>query len=367
MRTWRSTILIWLTLLPASFPASSQNVKPAGSDTVLHVRCVEEVRFRVRHFEIVGNLYIPAGEVTPVPAVIWVHGSGPSVRGIARAETRRLVNCFLDRRIAYFRMDKPGSGESTGSLNPDSLFDQLSGIVVAAVRTLRGHPLVGGRPIGLFGSSQAGYIMPMAIARCPDIAFMIGSSCPGENSVRQWEYLLRQQLLCQGLPAEDAERHICNFTILRSTEDRAAFDRAVEYFEKHPMIVPSLGYDSGFAAAARAWWPREARAYDESLFDPTTLVPKMSVPVFLVYGERDTQIDPRQAMEAYRKACQQIGKTDIRIELLTESDHNMCVSGGCLDEITRLNNAGVYRFDPAYLNIVASWVDDLRVLFTGRR
>jgi uncharacterized protein len=362
---------LWLALgvglaLAVMYPVSplrgqTPSRAKAAADTILHVDRILEIRYHVRHFAIAGNLYTPAVAAAAVPVVIWVSGSGPSVRTVTRPDTRRLVNCFLDRGMAYFRIDKPGSGESTGNLNPDSLFDQLSDVVVGAVAALKKTPGVAGNRIGLFGSSQAGYIMPLAISKCRDIAFMIGSSCPGENSVRQWEYLLHKQMICEGIPPEIAHRNIQQFRTLRSTRDKAEFDAAIEYFDHNPLVVSSVGYDSGFAAKARSWWPRGDTAYDESLFDPVTLVPGIDVPVFFAYGARDTQIDPLQAINAYSKAFRDAGKKKVAIVLLTASDHNMSLSGGCLNEIAALNRAQSYRLDPAFLETIAQWVDEITV------
>ena len=109
-------------------------------DTVLHISKIEELSFSSNQFVIAGNLYLPINNEFPkYPLVIWVSGSGPSFRTIKNADTKKLVNCFLDAGYAYFRMDKPGSGDSKGILNDDSLFSQRSDIVVDAVKLHEKH------------------------------------------------------------------------------------------------------------------------------------------------------------------------------------------------------------------------------------
>lgn len=341
-------------------PLHSQNPPfPSAGDTILQIGSMEEIRFRSGRFEVVGNLYLPAGGGPRVPLVIWVSGSGPSYRTVRSANTIRLMNCFLERGFAYFRCDKPGYGGSTGVLDEDSTFAQLSDVVVNAVITLRSHPRIAPGRIGLLGSSQAGYIMPLAIAKCRDIAFMIGSSCPGQNSIEQWAYLIECQMICEGFSPETAARNRAMFITLRCTTEKQKFDEALEYFDRHPMIVHSVGYDSSLSRNARAWWPRQIDSSDEAHFDPMTLVRNFTLPMFLAYGAHDTQIDPRQAMAAYESACRNSRDPRCRIVMLKNSDHNMSLSGGCLNEITLLNKDNRYQLDPEYLSVIAGWLAEL--------
>ena len=354
-----------LPLIAAALLAGTPEARPAfrqeaGSDTTLHSGSIERITYASGRFEIAGNLYLPAAAERPCPAVMWVSGSGPSSRELRNPETRRVVNCFLDSGVAYFRVDKPGSGDSRGTVDDESTFVQLARIVVDGVRILRAHPAIDSGRIGLFGSSQAGYIMPIAITRSDGIAFMIGSSCPAENSIEQWNYLLEQQLLCRRVPPEKAGEMAGMFALLRSTPDSVQFARAIGYFDRNPMIVPSLGYDSSFSRKARTWWPRTIDSADESHFDPMTLVEKIAIPIYMAYGGRDTQIDPFQGMEGYRAACRRGGNQSPRTVLLPESDHNMHVSGGCLDEMASLRNRGVYRVDPEYLRTLRGWVGEVK-------
>ncbi len=335
--------------------ASSQPL----TDTTLHTGRIQEIRFRSGRFEIAANLYLPAVERNRYPAVVWVAGSGPGYRSISSPETKKVVNCFLDNGVAYLRIDKPGYGDSKGSVNDDSLFAELSGIVLDAVDTLRHTAYIDPEKIGLFGSSQAGYIMPLAISRSPAISFMIGSSCPGENSIEQWDYLLERQMLCEGVPAERARESIRMFSILRCTTIKKEFNDALEYFKNNPMIVPSVGYDSSFVQKAKDWWPRTIDTTDESHYNPIRLVEKFRIPLYLVYGAHDTQIDAVQAMDAYRSACARSGNDRLRMISLPASDHNMCLSEGCLDEVAEKNRTGTYHIDPEYLAVLQKWIQEL--------
>ena len=57
--------------------------------------------------------------------------------------------------------------------------------------------------IGVWGISQAGYVIPLALQKTKDISFMIMVGCPGENGIHQTAYLLKRQLQFEGLSEKE--------------------------------------------------------------------------------------------------------------------------------------------------------------------
>ena len=223
---------------------------------------------------------------------------------------------------------------------------------------MKNIPEIDSTRIGLFGSSQAGYVMPIAVSRCKDISFMIGSSLTGESSIEQWNYLIEKQMICEGYSEEKAKQNAEMFNILRCTPDKSEFDKAAGYFERNPMIIKSIGYDSSFSQNLKDRWPHEIDENDESHFNPITLVYGFNIPVFLVYGENDTQIDPYQAMTAYKKALSHSETKLYKIKMLKDCDHNMSLTNsGCLTEISELIRAGNYRYSPEYFEVIKEWIN----------
>ena len=115
----------------------------------------------------------------PFPAVVIGHGSGE----ITKDMQGRAASQFVSRGYVVLRYDKRGVGQSTGTYsgvgvrNGDRMFADLSSDMVAGVEFLRRQPDVDGRRIGLFGASQAGWIIPLA-AKQTRVAFMILISGP---------------------------------------------------------------------------------------------------------------------------------------------------------------------------------------------
>ncbi len=128
------------------------------------------------------RLDVPAGP-GPHPAVVMGHGSGMATL----AEGAAFVPMFNNAGFAVLRYDKRGVGQSTGTYrglsaaNSASQVDELAGDMVAGVNFLRTLRAINATRIGLFGVSQAGWIMIAAARKTADIRFFIatvGSTLP---------------------------------------------------------------------------------------------------------------------------------------------------------------------------------------------
>ncbi len=121
------------------------------------------------------RLDLPTG-TGPFPAIVMGHGSGTVTRHQASSLAWRLV----DAGFAVLRYDKRGVGDSGGVYeiagnvpNSERLFPVLAGDMLAGVEFLKTRPDVDPARIGLFGVSQAGWIIPLAASRSSDVKFMI--------------------------------------------------------------------------------------------------------------------------------------------------------------------------------------------------
>ncbi|MGD9147092.1 MAG: prolyl oligopeptidase family serine peptidase, partial [Anaerolineae bacterium] len=147
-------------------------IEPVGERTIGGQEAqVEEIQFRSGRFKVVGDLRMPVGK-GPHPAIIMVHGDGAATRD----GHSHLLEVFLRNGYAVFSWDKPGSGESTGEFNRKGEWDVLTRraeILVDGINLLVEHPQIDADRIGLWGISQAGWVMPKAIELSDHVAFMI--------------------------------------------------------------------------------------------------------------------------------------------------------------------------------------------------
>jgi pimeloyl-ACP methyl ester carboxylesterase len=112
----------------------------------------------------------------PFPAIVMGHGSGP----VTRQQQAPLATGFVQAGFAVLRYDKRGVGGSGGVYevagnvaNSERVFPILAGDMVAGVEFLKTRPEIDPARIGLFGVSQAGWIVPLAASRSADVRFMI--------------------------------------------------------------------------------------------------------------------------------------------------------------------------------------------------
>jgi pimeloyl-ACP methyl ester carboxylesterase len=314
----------------------------------------EEIQFDSGHLKIVGDLHIPDPDKMQ-PVIIFVHGDGAARRRPSR-EPNRIMSHFLDIGFACFFYDKPGYGESTGKFTSGKLFKERASILVNAVRVLKGHPAIDPERIGLWGISQAGWVMPKAIINSDDIAFMIAISCAGIDGVEQSAYLVEQQIICNGYSEAEAKRARKYYRQRAHAKTYEEYLEAAEYLDQNP-VVSSMGW--GGVTPKDRFTPRTPS--NEGFFDPIPLIEKMTIPILAIFGEKDTQVDPFQASEAYKKALKKGGNPLNHVELFPDADHGIILSKtGCMKEQRdrwRLRNSRGYA--PGYIELMQNWLKTL--------
>src|SRR5262249_53370949 len=124
-----------------------------------------------------ATLTLPPG-AGPFPAVAMVHGSGMSTRNEFDVFTAYLAL----HGIAVLADDKRGVGESAGAypgdLASEAALATLAGDAQREVRFLAGLRMVDPARVGLFGDSQAGWIVPLASARDSAVRWAVLNSGP---------------------------------------------------------------------------------------------------------------------------------------------------------------------------------------------
>jgi uncharacterized protein len=158
----KRTLLILLSLA-FSLQAVGENLR------------TEEVEFVSHGVTLSGSIVFPDGDIHA--AVVFVHGSGKQERSLHWAER------FAREGIAALVYDKRGAGKSGGEYEGNQSVTEknislLADDAVAALRSLASHPSMKGKPIGLAGISQAGWIAPLAAERSSKVKFLVLWSGP---------------------------------------------------------------------------------------------------------------------------------------------------------------------------------------------
>jgi pimeloyl-ACP methyl ester carboxylesterase len=317
----------------------------------------EEIVFYSGAFKIVGDLRLPEGE-SPHPVVVFVHGDGPNDR--TSGGTYPPIMERMERAgYATFAWDKPGTGESTGQIDRSRLGEQRAQILLDAVKVLKARSDIDTEKIGLWGISQAGYVMPRALSMSKDIAFMIAVSCPGAAGVDQGAYLVSAQAVCAGVSEEDAEQMR---KLLAAIERVERYDDYVQYKElldAMPGIGGAVIFSYRIGVVPEEEW-HAPNLQGEYFWNPIEVIEQTTIPVLAFFGERDTQVDPIQSAQAYREALERAGNPNFRVELIPGTDHNIILSEtGCLGEREKRQRNEWTNYAPEYLDTLEEWLREL--------
>lgn len=214
----------------------------------------ENVQFTNAGVTVSGTLFRAR---KPVAGVVIVHGSGQEKRSSDFAAV------LAQQGITTFTYDKRGVGESggvyagpevgTNNVDPANL-DLLASDAAAAVRLLRQKLGSQRRPIGLLGFSQAGWVIPLAAKREPQVQFMVLFSGPLITTREQ----LRFQFMTNG--------------------DEAFWDTHTETYARERMRT-------------------DPDRYEFVDTDPRETLAALSIPGLWLFGGRDTQLPTQLSIE----------------------------------------------------------------------
>lgn len=337
----KSTIQFFFLLFLGSISCSAQISVPHKTETIT---------FRSGDFKLVGELRIPQNG-TVHPLVIMVHGDGPAYR----IYFAKLKESMLRAGYATLLWDKPGCGESIGNFSPEKRLAERASILADAVNIMKKHAAIDSGRIGLWGISQAGYVMPLALRQTGDIKFMIAVGCPGMNGIDQTAYLIRRQLTFEGMPEEKARPAETHF---KQIYKAGTFQEYLQHAK--PLYDDPVQKKLGFVSALweeRDWKPHSSD--EEAFFDPIEIIETTTIPVLAFFGEEDTQVDPFQGADAYTKALARAGNRNFRIELIPQADHNiiLCKTGSMKERNSRSQKEW-QNYAPEYLEIMEKWLKE---------
>lgn len=239
-----SNLFLWLLLITLPDMVFSQSANFT----------IQDVKFESQGVTLAGSILMPKKVLA---AVVIVHGSDPVKREMEFA--KRLAK----EGIAVLTYDKRGVGESggvyvgpsVGTNNIDTTnLNLLSHDASAAVNTFRTYLKDKKTSIGLVGFSQAGWIIPIAASKNPQIEFMVLFSCPTITTLEQ----LRFQFYTNGNN---------------------------KFWENHTE------------SDAREHTKNDPDRYQFTTTDPKNYLNTLSIPGLWLFGEKDIQIPVKLCIE----------------------------------------------------------------------
>jgi len=323
-RTSVRRMMSW-TLLALVMTACARQPQPAR---------IEEITFQSGEFTLVGDLRLPEG-TGPFPLVLFVHGSGPIDRTFF-GYYRPIMERMLRAGYAVFSWDKPGTGESTGVLGGRRVYHQRAQIVLNAIEIMKARPEIDPQRIGLWGISQASYVMPLALSQSEDVAFMICVSCTGAAGQDQAAYQITSfAMFCEDVPEEIADQRTALLAELDEARTFETYEEYLHYRETLDAFVDTSRYRQELLSAlaengASGVIPEEAWLENdpeiEGWWNPVEMLEQVRIPVLAIFGDRDSNGDPIQGAIAWGRALEQAGNPNFRVEILPGVDHCLALS-----------------------------------------
>ena len=336
MRLWLGSTLI-AGLLPV---AVAQTATSPDSE----IR-EQAVTFHVGPVKLAGTLLRPIQQ-SPVPGIVLLAGSGPGTRSHLRLFAER----FAKDGFAALIFDKRGSGESEGSWTEESL-DDLADDALSAVAFLKSQPEINPQRVGVWGISQAGWVIPHAAARAPDaFAFAIvitgGGVKPLEVEIQDYSAALDQADITGSDKAEAMALVDRYFTYLRTGEGRAGLEQAVQASKEKPWFKV-LNLDRVMPTeATRAKWEWVP------IYDPSADIRSLKIPVLVVFGAKDRPALNVTAIAAWRSNLTEGHDGDSTLVELLNAEHGAAVVG----THQKMHSGGTPTYVPGYLDLVDGWL-----------
>ncbi|MFF8609598.1 alpha/beta hydrolase family protein [Streptomyces sp. NPDC015346] len=247
---------------------------------------LREERITVRHEGrlLDGVLARPQSDDSPSGLVVFVHGDGP-IDATHDTFYRPLWESFAKAGYASLSLSKPGVGASEGNWQDQSMDDRADEIL-AVIAWARTRPDIDGRRIGLWGASQAGWVLPKVAARDRSLRFVIAVS-PAVDWQQQGRYNLLAELRGNGASQDETR------TALRRRETTLRLLRQSATFEQYRAAV---GHTDGMTAER---WRFIAKNYRSNASEDLRAM--RGTPTLLVLAGHDVNVDVADTEAAYRR------------------------------------------------------------------
>ncbi|MGW7263412.1 alpha/beta hydrolase family protein [Streptomyces sp. NPDC054842] len=258
---------------------------------------MDERRVSIRHGDhtLNGVLSTPRDGRARHGLVVYVHGDGP-LDATHEGGYRPLWEANAQAGYASLSWDKPGVAGAPGDWLDQSMDDRADE-TAAAIAWARTRPDIDGDRIGLWGASQAGWVLPKVAART-SVRFVIAVS-PAINWLRQGRYNLLAELRADGASASRTKAEIARSDIIRRLLRRHAT------FEEYLRAM--RGDADGMTARRWRFVTRNHTA--DATRDLRAL---HGVPVLLTLAGHDVNVDTAETERVYWKVLDAGGALTVR-------------------------------------------------------
>jgi len=300
----------------------------------------EKISFINQSIKLTGTLYKPESD-QPCPAIVVVH----------QASGGDQTDPFYDhlkaelpkQGIAVLVFDRRGSGGSSGDFQTAD-FDDLADDVVSAVEYLGSRSDIDGSKIGLHGTSQGGWIAPIAAAKKPDIACIVAVSASGVSPADQMDYGVAFHLKQDGYDQSVIDKVLELRTLVNEYfRDRVSREQTaleLSLYESEPWFRKGYLFPSRELPVDIT----QDKWHYEMDYEPLSIWKKVKQPTLFLFAEIDEWVPIEQGMINYEGATSHLG--DVTFKQIKGANHLMSVSKA-------ENNLEISR---EYIDLLLDWL-----------
>ena len=273
----------------------------------------EQVQFSSSEIRLSGTLYLPDGP-SPHSTIVLLHGSGP----LTRYSFGPIPYFFAASGVAVLIYDKRGTGQSTGKFD-DATLDDLANDGAAAIAYLKTRKDVDPNRIGLWGSSQGGFLAAAVAARTTGLRFLMNHSGMYVPVWQQEIYRTKSEMQAEGY----SEKEIA--TALDYLNEFFGVARSGKNWETLEKKKTEIKDKKWFDLVAKADDLKTLRWYWETLYsyDPEKPLEKVKCPVLAVFGGLDKSTPVPESITNMKRALAKAGNSNFEYRIFSNADHGM--------------------------------------------
>ncbi|OKP97178.1 S9 family peptidase [Paenibacillus sp. P46E] len=251
--------------------------------------------------KLTGTLVLPKNASGKLGLVLFIHGDGP-VNASHGDGYKPLWERLAAQGYASLSLNKRGIDGSAGNWLDQSIDDRVEE-ARQALAWARTQPMIDPSRIGVWGASQAGWVIPKLAGKEP-LAFSILVS-PAINWLTQGEYNTRMQMAKDGYSGDAISAQV-------------AYEQQIK-----ELLAKNATYEEYVKAAdqedvmSRDRWTFVSKNFRA---DATDDLQHFNSPVLLLLGEEDVNVDWKETEQVYRTV---VSPSLLTVKVFPGAEHSM--------------------------------------------
>ncbi|MGG4442785.1 alpha/beta hydrolase family protein [Brevibacillus fortis] len=261
----------------------------------------QAIEIQTSEGKLTGTFVLPKNYTNKLGLVLFIHGDGP-IDATHDDGYKPLWERLASLGYASLSLNKREMNGSEGNWLHQSIDDRVDE-ARQAIAWAKEQPMIDEKQIGVWGASQAGWVIPK-LAKKEPLAFSLLLS-PAINWVSQGQYHTRKKMVKEGYSeAEMQDKEAYNRQVLTLLEKQASYEEYVKIARENSLMSTDR-------------WTFVSKNF---LSDATDDLRNFNSPVLLILGEEDIHVDVKDTERVYRDI--------VKPELLTvavfpDADHSM--------------------------------------------